>query len=335
MSNTPSVPDISSETVMPNTPSDAVSDPKWVEAMEKELKTLEINNTWQLTELPEGHKAISSKWVYKIKYFPNGKVERYKARLVIRGFDQKEGVDYKHTFSPVAKTATEIYMKPPEGYTKASQGQSKHDYSLFVKAQGDLFTVALVYVDDILITWNSDKDITDTKLALDSKFTIKDLGLARYFLGIELCTTNNGTYLHQRKYVLDLLKDAGLTTAKPTPFPLPQNMKLSLDKGAPISDPESYRGLVRRLLYLSMTRPDISYDVQHLSQLVSSPKEPRLQATTHLLRYLKGSINKGLYYHVQSNLRVAGFLDADWASCLMTRKSLTGYCIFLGHSLVS
>nr|GEY47853.1 reverse transcriptase domain-containing protein [Tanacetum cinerariifolium] len=120
---------------------------------------------------------------------------------------------------------------------------------------------------------------------------------------------------NHRKYVLDLLKDAGLTAAKPTPFPLPQNMKLSLDKGAPISDPESYRRLVERLLYLSMTRPDISYAVQHLSQFVSSPKEPHLQAATHLLRYLKGSINKGLYYPVQSNLRVAGFSDADWTSC--------------------
>nr|GEV34771.1 Gag-Pol polyprotein [Tanacetum cinerariifolium] len=188
-------------------------DPKWVEAMEKELKALEINDTWKLTELTEGHKAISLKWVYKIKYLPNGKVERYKARLVIKGFDQKEGVDYKHTFSPMPKATTvrvliaiatvkgwpihqldinnaflhgfveeEIYMKPPKGYTKASQGQSKHDYLLFVKAQGDLFTVALVYVDDILITRNSNKDITDIKLALDSKFTIKDLGLAKYFL---------------------------------------------------------------------------------------------------------------------------------------------------------
>nr|GEY29421.1 retrovirus-related Pol polyprotein from transposon TNT 1-94 [Tanacetum cinerariifolium] len=241
----------------PNSYFQAASDPKWVEAMEKEPKALKINDTWQLTELPEGHKAISSKWVYKIKYFPNGKVERYKASLVIRGFDQKERVDYKHTFSLLEKAATvrvliaiatakgwpihqldinnaflhgfveeEIYMKPPEGYTKVSQGQvcklnkslygikqasrqwnqelskflvtlgfiqSKHDYSLFVKAQCDFFTVALVYVDDILITGSSNKDITETKLALDSNFTIKDLGLARYFLGTELCTTDSGS----------------------------------------------------------------------------------------------------------------------------------------------
>ncbi|GJV24584.1 NSP-interacting kinase 1-like protein [Tanacetum coccineum] len=146
----------------------------------------------------------------------------------------------------------EIYMKPPEGYTKAAPGQvcklnkslyglkhasrqwnnelskilislgfiqSKHDYSLFVKAQGEKFTVALVYVDDILLTGNS-----------------------MYFLGIELCNTAQGTYLHQRKYILDLLQDAGLTSAKPTSFPLPQNLKLALNKGNPINDAESTEG---------------------------------------------------------------------------------------------
>ncbi|GKD15051.1 retrovirus-related pol polyprotein from transposon TNT 1-94 [Tanacetum coccineum] len=172
--------------------------------------------------------------------------------------------------------------------------QSKHDYSVFVKAKGDSFTVALVYVDDILITGNSDEEITQVKKALEDKFTIKDLGLARYFLGIELCRTETGTYLHQRKYVLDLLKDAGLTAGKPTTFPLPQNLKLSLDKGVPLKHPDSYRRLVGRLLYLSMTRPDISYSVQHLSQFISAPKDPHMQAALHLLRYLKGTILKRL-----------------------------------------
>nr|GEU89828.1 retrovirus-related Pol polyprotein from transposon TNT 1-94 [Tanacetum cinerariifolium] len=280
-----------------------------------------LDNT--LTELPQGHTAISSKWVYKVKYLPSGILDKYKARLVIRGFSQKEGLDYKHTFSPVAKAVTvrvliaiattkgcplhqldvnnsflhgfveeQIYMKPPKWYTKAvidqvcklnkspyglkkayrqwnhellkflvSLGfvQSKHDYSLFVKAQRTSFTTALVYVDDILLTGSSTQEICDTKAALDKKFTIKDMGLEKYFLGIDICNTTHGTYLYQMKYVLDLLQDAGLTAAKPTFFPLHQNLKLSLDKGNLIADTESYRRLVGRLLYLSMTRPDISY----------------------------------------------------------------------------
>ncbi|GJU12707.1 RmlC-like cupins superfamily protein [Tanacetum coccineum] len=339
----------------------AIQHPGWVEAMNKELEALEKNNTWTLTELPLGHKGITSKWVYKTKFKPTGIIERLKARLVVRGFNQKEGLDYKHTFSPVAKLATvrvliaiattkqwplhqldinnaflhgyideEIYMLPPEGYE-----QSKQDYSLFVKVKGNSFTAALVYVDDVLITGNTPTEIDSLKKSLDDKFTIKDLGLAKYFLGIKICHTSNSIHLNQRKHILYLLTDAGLTATKPNPSPLPTNLKLSLDKGVPISNPAAYRRLVGRLLYLTMTRPYISYVVQHLSQFVSSPKDVHLQAAIHLLKYLKGTASRGLFYPIQHHLQVTGFTDADWASCLMTRKSLTGYCIFLSHSWVS
>ncbi|GKA66454.1 retrovirus-related pol polyprotein from transposon TNT 1-94, partial [Tanacetum coccineum] len=277
------------------------------QAMDKELAALEKNNTWTLTVLPPGHKPISSKWVYKTKYTPDGTVERLKARLV-----PNSGL-YINLISTMHFSM--------EGYH-----QSKHDYSLFVKTKGESFPAALVYVDDILITGNSSSGIQHHKQALDAKFTIKDLGLVKYFLGIEICSTANGTHLNQRKYILDVLTDAGLTAANLNLSPLPTNLKLSLDKGSPLPDPATYRRLVGRLLYLTMTRPDISYVVQHLSQFVSSPKDVYLQAAIHLLKYLKGSISKGIFYTVQPYLKKTGFSDADYASCLMTRKSLTGYC---------
>nr|GEU74253.1 retrovirus-related Pol polyprotein from transposon TNT 1-94 [Tanacetum cinerariifolium] len=109
--------------------------------------------------------------------------------------------------------------------------QSKHDYSLFVTTKGEEFTTALVYVDDMLITRNSVVEVKAFKQSLDQKFTIKDLGLAKYFLGIKLCRTDTGMYLNQRKCILDLLTDAGLTATKPCSFPLPTQLKLALDKG--------------------------------------------------------------------------------------------------------
>lgn len=84
----------------------AAQDPKWVEAMKAEVKALEENGTWTLQELPKGKRAIDSKWVYKIKYKPNGEIERYKARLVAKGFTQMEGIDFHDTFTPVAKLVT-------------------------------------------------------------------------------------------------------------------------------------------------------------------------------------------------------------------------------------
>lgn len=132
-----------------------------------------------------------------------------------------------------------------------------------------------------------------------------------------------------------MLQDAGLTACKPTPSPMPTHLKLSADKSILLSNAGNYRRLVGKLLYLAMTRPNISYVVQHLSQFVLEPKDTDLQAATHLLRYLKGTMSKGLFYHLQSQLKVTWFSNADWANCLMTRRSLTDYCIFLGDSLVS
>ncbi|GJX59620.1 RNA-directed DNA polymerase [Tanacetum coccineum] len=155
---------------------------------------------------------------------------------------------------------------------------------------------------------NSISAILSLKTALDQKFTIKDLGLAKYFLGIKMCKTEVGTHLNQRKYILDSLSDATVTCSKPLTFPLPTQLKLSLDKGNPLPDAGSYRRLVGRFLYLTMTRPDISYDVQHLSQFVSTPKDDHMQAATHLLRDLKGTISKGLFYQILNWL-----LHISWA----------------------
>lgn len=141
--------------------------------------------------------------------------------------------------------------------------------------------------------------------------------------------------LRRRKYILDTLTDAGLSAAKPTQFPFPQGLKLSSDTGQPLQDVEPYRRLVGRLLYLILTRPDISYVIQHLSQFVSAPTISHMHATERLLWYLKGSISTRLFYPVQQSLRLTSFSDADWASCIMSRRSLTSYFIFLGHSLLS
>ena len=95
--------------------------------------------------------------------------------------------------------------------------QSKQDYSLFTRSQGSAFTGALVYVNDVLLTGNDQAGILFIKQQLDQAFTIKDLGLARYFLGVEIASSSSGTLLNQRKYIADHLTDAGLSACKPLP----------------------------------------------------------------------------------------------------------------------
>lgn len=119
--------------------------------------------------------------------------------------------------------------------------QSEHDHCLFIMSSHDNFLALVVYVNDVLITSNSQANIDALKQHLDVAFTIKDLGSVHYFLGVEVSRSSIGTYLSQRKYILDMLTEVGLTGAKPVDVPLPQGTNFTNDAGAPLSDPEQYR----------------------------------------------------------------------------------------------
>ncbi|CAH9129165.1 unnamed protein product [Cuscuta epithymum] len=379
--------------------SHAVQDPLWREAMQKEIAALEENNTWTLVNLPPGKKIVDSKWVYKIKYKPNGDVERYKARLVAKGFTQVEGVDFHETFAPVAKLVTvrcmlsvaakrnwdvhqldvnnaflhgdlseDVYMRIPQGFSKnndtrvcklqkslyglrqASRNwykkftqaltgvgfrQSKADHSLFIFRQGTIYTFVLIYVDDVLLAGNDTTHISSVKNYLDKKFSIKDLGKLKYFLGIEVARSPEGFVLSQRKYTLDILEESGLLAGRPSSFPMEQNLKLRPNDGSKPVDAHSYRRLIGRLLYLTVTRPDIVYSVSQLSQFLSKPLQTHLDAAIRVLRYLKQTPGQGIFLSSDDDLTLKGYCDADWAGCSFTRRSSTGYFITLGSSPIS
>lgn len=126
--------------------------------------------------------------------------------------------------------------------------------------------------------------------------TIKDLGEAKYFLGMEIVRSESGTSLNQRKYILDILQTASLLGCKPVSTPLPPGLTLSKTGGTLLSDLEQYRRLVGQLLYLNLTRPGISYAVQQLSQFMNSPYSSYLDYAPHVLKYLKGCPSLGLFY---------------------------------------
>ncbi|XP_015936366.1 uncharacterized mitochondrial protein AtMg00810-like [Arachis duranensis] len=191
--------------------------------MKDELDAFELNKTWRLVDCPTGVKPVGCKWVYCIKRKPDGSVDRYKARIVTKGFTQTE-----------------------------------------------------VYVDDIV-----------------------------------------------------------LTGAKPASVLMDSTTRLYQDKSPLLSDPFVYCRLVGRLIYLTTTRLDIMYATQQLSQFMTSPTESHLQAAKHVLRYLKTSPGKGLFFPKESEIQLLDFSDSDWAGCPDTRQSLTVYCFFLGSSLIS
>ena len=325
--------------------------------MKAELDALAANQTWVLTELLVGKHPIGCKWVYKVKLRSDGTLERYKARLVTKGYTQQEGLDYSETFSPVAKftivkvllavVATKgwsltqldvnnaflhgellekVFMDLPPGFaskgenissnlvcklqksiyglkqasrqwfakfssTIIQQGftQSHLDYSLFTRTQRTSFIALLVYVDDILIASNDPQSVIALKESLYTEFKLKDLGNLKYFLGLEVARSSKGISLCQRKYALEILNDSGMLGSKPVLTPMEQNLKLSATDGIPLVDPSTYRRLVGILLYLTVTKPDISYSVQKLSQFMSKPTNLHLNAAHRIIRHIKGT----------------------------------------------
>ncbi|PNX93731.1 putative copia-type protein [Trifolium pratense] len=183
------------------------------------------------------------------------------------------------------------------------------NHSLFVKASDSTFTALLVYVDDIVLTGNSMSEIHFVKQTLDSRFKVKDLGPLRFFLGLEVARTKDGISLNQRKYTLELLNDNGKLATKPATTPCNPSTKLTNEGSPPYSDNSAYRRFV--------------------------PLESHFHAANRVLRYLKSAPSQGLFFPASNSLHLSGFADSDWSCCLDTRKSITGYCVFLGSALVS
>lgn len=113
------------------------------------------------------------------------------------------------------------------------------------------------------------------------------------------------------------------------------NVHLQQEGTTPLSNAKSYRRLVGRLQYHYYTRPGITFAVNRLSQFISQPHEHHLTAAHKVLRYLKGSTSLGLFYSSSSTLEASMFDDADWGTCTDTHRSVTGFCLFLGNSLIS
>ncbi|KAK2409531.1 putative mitochondrial protein [Trifolium repens] len=213
--------------------------------------------------------------------------------------------------------------------------QAPSDHSLFIKQTPTSFTILLVYVDDILLAGNSLSEFAHIKQVLNTAFKIKDLGIHKYFPCLEVAHSKSGVSLCQRKYCLDLLHDYGLSGCNPASTPSDPSIKLYNDSSPPFEDIPAYRRIVGRLLYLNTTRPDITFITQQLSQFLSSPTHTHYNAALRVLRYLKGCPGRGLFFDRSSPLHLQGFSDADWAGCKDTRRSISGQCFFLGHSLIS
>ncbi|XP_058759023.1 uncharacterized mitochondrial protein AtMg00810-like [Vicia villosa] len=213
--------------------------------------------------------------------------------------------------------------------------QNQYDSSLFIHHTSGGIVLLLIYVDDMIIT---DSDLASTQLLkqqLQASFHMKDLGYLHYFLGLEVHSNSKGIFLNQHKYTEDLVSLAGLQSVVPVDTPLEVNVKYHRYEGDLLPDPLLYLQLVGSLNYLTITRMDISFAVQQVSQFMHTPRHLHLAVVRRIILYLKGTSHRGLFFPANTSLTLLSYSDADWAGCADTQRSVSSWCIFLGPALIS
>ena len=181
---------------------------------------------------------------------------------------------------------------------------------MFFRQRGDEVVYLLIYVDDILITGNYSSSIQKVISKLNFHFSLKDLGEVSLFLRVEVIKTyQNGIYLCQSNYIKDLLKKANMTGAKGCPTPMVSSCELSKNIGEPFSDPKLYRSMVGALQYATITRPDINFALNKVSQYVASPLDPHWKAVKRILRYVSSTLDHGIQIQ-KSNGVISAFSDS-------------------------
>ncbi|KAK2630796.1 hypothetical protein QOZ80_UnG0725510 [Eleusine coracana subsp. coracana] len=374
----------------------------WRKAMLEELQAIEENRTWTLTELPSGRRAVGLKWVFKVKKDEKGAVVRHKARLVVKGYAQRRGIDYDEVFALVARMEVvrllialaahegwevhhmdvksaflngdleeEFYVQQPPGLEQAGQEHKVYklhkalyglhqaprawnqkqdaslitlgfvkcpsDHAIYCRGSGVERLIVGVYVDDLVITGTCGSIIREFKKQMADLFKMSDLGLLSYYLGLEVTQSEQGISLSQRNYARKILEKGGMLNCNPCQVPMEARLKLSKDSSSPPVDATEYRSLVGSLRYLVHTRPDLAFSVGYVSRFMEEPHAEHLAAVNHILRYIAGTCNMGLWYARKKNQQhvLMGFSDSDLAGDIDSRRITSGVIFFLGDSAVS
>ncbi|RVW34622.1 Retrovirus-related Pol polyprotein from transposon RE1 [Vitis vinifera] len=329
---------------LPNCIQEALQHPEWRKAVNEAIQALQKNDTWNITKLPQGKCPVDCKWVFNVKYRADGRRDRYKARLVAKGFTQTYGIDFQENFAPVAKLNTirvllslaanldwnlhqldvknaflngdleeEVYMEIPLGLKLSSSNDlvCKLQKSLYGLKQSprawfERFTKVIKGEEFSQGQFDHTLFIKRSPGVLSKEFEIKDLGTLRYFLGMEVARSSKGIFVSQRKYTLDMLKETGMLGCKPSNTPMDPFNKIGSKEDMAAVNKGRYQRLVGRLIYLSHTRPDISF-----------------------------AVSKGLFFKRVASRDMEIFSNADWAASLTERRSTSGYCTYVWGNLVT
>ena len=164
---------------------------------------------------------------------------------------------------------------------------------------------------------------------------MKDLGLMHYFLRLKVWQSLAGIFLNQGKYAVEILKRFDMLDRKAMATPMDTNLKLLSDESSELVDMTHYSLIIGTLMYMMNTMPAICFVVHTLSQYLVKPRRVHLIAAKHVMKYLKGTIDFGLYYGRYHDYSLYGYTDSDWAGSVADKNSTSGGCYCLGSTMIS
>ena len=248
--------------------------------------------------------------------------------FIVQGHEDK--VYHLHKALYGLKQAPRAWYGKIDGYL-IYQGfrRSSNEQTLYIRNEEGMIVISL-YVDDLLVTGENEKNVEVLKNELEKEFDMSSLGEMNYFLGVEVMQCSRGIFISQEKYIKDLLKKFNLDECKPMSTPMSQGDKYKKEDGTPKVNPTLYRSMIGSLLYVCSSRPDIMHATGVLSRYMQAPSQNHFVGAKRILRYLKGTQDFGVWYDRQDVMRLMAYSDSDWAGCLDDMKSTSGYLFSLG-----
>nr|GFB38795.1 hypothetical protein [Tanacetum cinerariifolium] len=296
----------------PKTYKDALTQPCWIKAMQEELNEFE-------------------------------RLEN-KARLVARGYRQEEGIDFEESFAPVVRLeairiflAYAVYknMVLYQMDVKTAFLNGSVDPILFIRRNGNDLLLVQIYVDDIIFATSTPELCDLFAKLMFLKFKMSMMSKISFFLGLQISQSPRGIFINQSKYALESLKKYGFQSCNPVDTLIMEKSKLDEDKEGKAVDPSQYHGMIGTFLYLTASRPDLQFAICMCARYQARPIEKHIHAVKRIFRYLRGTVNQGLWYPKDSSVALTAFTYADHAGCQDTRRSTSGSLQFLGDRLIS
>ncbi|KAK6137074.1 hypothetical protein DH2020_029185 [Rehmannia glutinosa] len=244
----------------------------------------------------------------------------YKLKKALYGLKQAPGAWYD----------TLSQFLTDNGFTKG-----KVDRTLFVIQDKKSILLVQIYVDDIIFGSTNKECVKSFQTSCKSKFEMSMMGELTFFLGLQVKQVKDGTFISQTKYTRDLMKNFGMEEKSSVKILMNTSVKMDMNADGKPVDKTRYRTLIGSLLYLTASRPDILHAVCLCARFQSNPKDSHMSAVKRIFRYLKGTIQYGLFYPKNENFSLKGYSDSDYAGNIDDRKSTSGSCQFLGDCLVS